>query len=71
MSDIKFFSDCNQTSQVCENTLGSYVCQDLDECSESVHKCDHAKSNCINTDGSYSCDCFSGYKGFLKIVFSA
>ena len=55
------YSDCDHLNQTCTNTLGSYLCEDLDECSEGHHECDVQKSNCSNTVGTYTCDCFSGY----------
>ncbi|XP_074028257.1 uncharacterized protein [Leptinotarsa decemlineata] len=63
--------DTNPCSDICENTLGSYickcskgfklstadihVCQDIDECLESP--CSHS---CTNLEGSYRCDCPKG-----------
>ncbi|KAA8538496.1 hypothetical protein F0562_028133 [Nyssa sinensis] len=35
-------------------------CQDIDECAESLHKCE---KDCINTVGNYSCPCPPGYRG--------
>ncbi|XP_022099415.1 fibrillin-1-like [Acanthaster planci] len=41
-------------------TSNAAVCEDIDECSTSVHSCS-ANSKCNNTDGSYECICDAGY----------
>uniref|UniRef100_A0A1X7VPG7 Deleted in malignant brain tumors 1 protein n=1 Tax=Amphimedon queenslandica TaxID=400682 RepID=A0A1X7VPG7_AMPQE len=60
-------------SQVCTNTIGSYLCScypgyqlsndshyciDIDECDEELGAC---SQSCTNTDGSYICNCTTGY----------
>ncbi|KAK2152978.1 hypothetical protein NP493_2378g00005 [Ridgeia piscesae] len=61
--------------QVCENTIGSYVCScvdgyklnvnnetcliDIDECSMNNGRCDHV---CSNYDGGFNCSCNIGFQ---------
>ncbi|XP_061168354.1 fibrillin-2-like [Saccostrea echinata] len=57
--------------EVCVDTTDNYTCvcdkgyirvngtcQDLDECSDMLHNCQH---DCVNTIGSYRCTCKTGY----------
>lgn len=64
---------CQGVAQ-CQNTEGSYdcscptgyvivgndarSCQDVDECSQSTHRCEHS---CENNEGGYDCVCNEGY----------
>lgn len=37
----------------------SFVCDDVDECSEGNHRCEHS---CLNVPGSYVCLCDAGFR---------
>ncbi|CAL1534782.1 unnamed protein product, partial [Lymnaea stagnalis] len=75
--DINECSSEHSCTQICTNTVGSYICScnegyiynsttntclDIDECREGTHKC-HEK--CDNTEGSYRCSCETGL--FLQL----
>ena len=60
-------------NSVCRNSDGDYscmcdsgytgdICEDIDECSGKLSKCD-INSECKNTIGSFSCTCHEGYYG--------
>ncbi|XP_061188887.1 uncharacterized protein LOC133197060 [Saccostrea echinata] len=64
-------SSCNVTTETCENTEGSYICncisgfrkvdgicQDIDECLELSSGCEQI---CQNTQGSFNCNCHLGF----------
>lgn len=71
----QFGNHCHLNT-VCENTIGSYVCNclpgfrridkfncaEFNECLAGLHSC-HENAECINTIGSYSCRCKDGYEG--------
>ncbi|XP_062605769.1 uncharacterized protein LOC134267580 [Saccostrea cucullata] len=66
-----FTNTCNVSSEMCENTDGSYIChclngyrkindicQDIDECLEDTSDCEQI---CRNTQGSFNCDYHLGF----------
>lgn len=71
----QFGNHCHLNT-VCENTIGSYVCNclpgfrrvdkfncaEINECAANLHSC-HENAECINTIGSYTCRCKDGYEG--------
>uniref|UniRef100_A0A671EBX3 protein disulfide-isomerase n=1 Tax=Rhinolophus ferrumequinum TaxID=59479 RepID=A0A671EBX3_RHIFE len=48
--------------QYCENTSGSFQCEDIDECSLAEKACTRTNENCYNTPGSYVCVCPEGFE---------
>nr|KAF6494390.1 cysteine rich with EGF like domains 2 [Rousettus aegyptiacus] len=48
--------------QYCENTSGSFQCEDVDECSLAEKVCTRTNENCYNTPGSYVCVCPEGFE---------
>ncbi|XP_013148849.1 PREDICTED: fibulin-1 [Papilio polytes] len=40
---------------------GGKICEDIDECREGSHLCDHFQ-NCINTFGGHECRCKNGFE---------
>ncbi|XP_062605771.1 uncharacterized protein LOC134267581 isoform X2 [Saccostrea cucullata] len=66
-----FSNSCNASTEICENTEGSYICncfsgyrkvnnicQEIDECFEGTADCEQI---CQNTQGSFFCDCHLGF----------
>lgn len=72
ISVIFLLQTCAQNS-ICENTVGSFrctckegfksvsdtVCEDVNECHETVGLCEHT---CINSWGTYRCACRQGFE---------
>lgn len=52
---------CSETGMKCVNTIGSYCCEDVNECIEYRNPCGFGQK-CTNTIGSYTCDCQVGYE---------
>ena len=46
----------------CRNTVGSYRCEDINECTTERHQCDR-NAYCVNIFGGYNCVCNAGYEG--------
>ncbi|XP_062609556.1 uncharacterized protein LOC134271356 [Saccostrea cucullata] len=66
-----FTNRCNVSTEMCENTDGSYIChclngyrkiddicRDIDECLDGTSDCEQI---CRNTQGSFHCDCHLGF----------
>ncbi|XP_067685379.1 uncharacterized protein [Haliotis asinina] len=57
--------DLHTGAKMCfEGWKGDNCNQDIDECTEDDHICQHG-GTCINTQGSYECTCVAGMKGKL------
>ncbi|XP_061188876.1 mucin-like protein [Saccostrea echinata] len=67
----EYTTTCNASTEICENTEGSYIChcvsgyrkvnnicRDIDECFEGTSDCVQI---CRNTPGSFYCDCHLGF----------
>ena len=69
-------SDVCETGFTCENTRGSYICKDKDECADDKDPCDHPLFSCINSEGSYECQCIPGFgsdfseTGYIRLITS-
>ena len=74
-SDLSFVNVCNTTTEVCQNTLGSFechcregytrtdnqsICSNINECETETH-CQGAYEECLDLQGTYSCDCVTGF----------
>ncbi|VDD83908.1 unnamed protein product [Mesocestoides corti] len=52
--------DCQSGICVCRPGFTGHLCdQDVDECREELHNCEH---ECVNLHGSYKCKCREGYR---------
>ena len=52
----------------CFNTIGSFECVDVNECTNDYHQCDN-NARCENSNGGYSCVCNEGFTGKIFSLF--
>lgn len=52
-------------------SFGSKGCADVNECSSRSKNNCSANAECLNTEGSFRCQCLSGYKVSISLVYSS
>ena len=71
----EFINVCNTTTEICQNTFGSFECHcregyahtdsqlkcsNINECETGTH-CQGAYEECVDLQGTYRCDCVTGF----------